>query len=81
MSPLRVAGPSPVGLRIDFNTLRRELRRERVRTLNDAIHAVSHAGEAFVKMGDAEGVITASTMLNALVEGLGEAISEEGDNE
>ena len=64
------------GLRTDFDALRRE----RVDAINDTIHAVSHAGEAFVKMDDGEGVITASVMLNNLMEELEASIFEEEDD-
>jgi len=65
------------GLRTDFDALRRD----RVDAINGTIHAVSHAGEAFVKMDDGEGVITASTMLNLLLEELEEAIFVEVEDE
>ena len=48
--------------------------------MNHTIHAVAHAGEAFAKMDDGEGVITASVMLNNLVEELEVSIFEEEED-
>ena len=82
MSQLKVAefispmGNRHGGLRTDFDALRRE----RVLALNHTIHAVSHAGESFAQMDDGEGVITASTMLNLLLEELEASIFEEEDD-
>ena len=77
MSQLRVAkflSPSLVGL-CDST------RRERILALNTTIHAVSHAGESFVKMDDAEGTITAGLLLHNLLEELEASIFEEDDDE
>jgi len=72
------------GLRTDFDHLRKEAllklhrdTRERVLVLNDSIRAVSCAGEFLMRANDDEGALTASIILNCLLEEFDQSAFEE----
>lgn len=70
LSPL---GNRRGGLRTDFDFLRRE----RVLVMNDTINAVSRAGETYVSMENAEGIVRSGELLDILLEELEESIMED----
>ncbi len=54
--------------------------RERVLILNDTIRSVAQAGGVLERMGDDEGTLTSSVILNKLLEELEASIFEEVDD-